>query len=125
MHYGVIRNCSVSGTVQGENFTGGIVASNISGYILGCSFEGNVKTINDMEFKGGEEWAAGGIVGFSWTEGSGLVADCNVNATIESIHIAGGIVGMVYRVNNIFNCIFEGTVTGENYQDDLVGKIDK
>lgn len=45
MFQGIIKNCKVTGTILAQQNSGGIVASNSWGSIVGCSFEGIVKTI--------------------------------------------------------------------------------
>ena len=120
----VIRNCHVSGTILAQYFSGGIIGSNSWGYILDCSFEGTIKTINDTTWARNNEVGAGGIAGFSGTnEKQGLISNCNVKATIIGHVSAGGIVGTMMKNHNIYNCNFQGSVKGEISQDEQIGRF--
>jgi hypothetical protein len=116
IHYGVIRNCKVKGTLKSKHYAGGIVAMNTVGYILDCTFEGEIHTI-------GKEAKAGGITGSSLTtkKSGGKIENCNVNATVTSDHTAGGIVGALHEEENIFNSTFTGTVDGKVHQGNIIG----
>lgn len=120
----IIRNCHVEGTIIAQYYCGGIVGANNWGYILDCSFEGTVKTINESEWGRSSDVGTGGIAGFSATdENSGLIENCKVNGSIVGHYYAGGIIGTNFYDNDILNCTFEGTVMGEKYYNELIGRI--
>ena len=100
----VIKNCNVTGEINGYNYTGGIVGSaNVNTKILNCSFQGNVK---------GKGEDRGGIVGYM--SGGGEVNRCYVIGTVTGYREVGGIAG--YGVGTIKNCyaLADVTAAGDN-----------
>ncbi len=116
---GMVKNCVVRGTILAQYKCGGIVVNNNDGSIVGCKFEGIVKTM--MEF--GEFGAGtGGIVAHSGTwYNRGIVSDCSVIATVVSPDTAGGIIGIHIYNFPIPNCCFKGSLEGGRYQGEKFG----
>ena len=121
--WGTIENCSVSGSVNGEVYVGGVVGAQIGGSITGCSSSATVKGMVDvggvagqtnssatltacyatgnvtLEIYPGKDISGGGVVGF---KGGNSVLACyatgNVNSKGSStgnVHI-GGLFGYKY-----------------------------
>ena len=101
---GTIENCSVSGSVSGTVYVGGVVGAQIDGSITGCSSSATVKGTVDV----------GGVVGQT-NEGATLTA-CYAtgNVTLEIApkkNIAGGgLVGM-NAGSSLLACYATGNVT--------------
>ena len=88
--WGTIENCSVSGSVSGTVYVGGVVGAQIGGSITGCSSSATVKGMVDV----------GGVAG--QTNSSATLTACyatgNVTSTGSStgyVHI-GGFLGNNY-----------------------------
>ena len=102
--WGTIENCSVSGSVSGTVYVGGVVGAQIDGSITGCSSSATVKGTVDV----------GGVVG--QTNGSATLTACYAtgNVTIEIApkkNIAGGgLVGM-NAGSSLLACYATGNVT--------------
>ena len=137
----VIKNCNVTGEINGYNHTGGIVGSaNVNTKIQNCSFQGNVEgngenrggivgdTSSGCEVSGcfvtgtvtGEKFV-GGIAGW----GAGTIKNCyalaNVTATgVNAGYNAGGIAGYAYGVT-IENCYYSGEVSASGSAGGIVG----
>ncbi len=87
-----VKYASVSGTVTGMGYVGGVVGEANNGDIYGCSFVGEVKATYDGDggwgdiiggiFGSGTGGYAGGIVGYA--NSSSTINLCYVNADIES-----------------------------------------
>ena len=101
---GTIENCSVSGSVSGTVYVGGVVGTQIDGSITGCSSSATVKGTVDV----------GGVVG--QTNESATLTACYAtgNVTIEIApkkNIAGGgLVGM-NAGSSLLACYATGNVT--------------
>ena len=101
---GTIENCSVSGSVSGTVYVGGVVGAQIDGSITGCSSSATVKGTVDV----------GGVVG--QTNESATLTACYAtgNVTIEIApkkNIAGGgLVGM-NAGSSLLACYATGNVT--------------
>lgn len=124
-----VKYASVSLTVTGMGYVGGVVGQANNGYIYGCSFVGEVKATYDGDgglgdFIGGligtgTGGYAGGIVGFA-NSGS-TINLCYVKADIESATEGngvgsgnrGGIFGIGKGNPKVENSYAEGTVDGE------------
>ena len=102
--WGTIENCSVSGSVSGTVYVGGVVGAQIDGSITGCSSSATVKGTTDV----------GGVAG--QTNSSATLTACyatgNVIIEIDPVkNIAGGgLVGM-NGGNGLFACYATGNVT--------------
>ena len=102
--WGTIENCSVSGSVSGTVYVGGVVGVQIGGSITGCSSSATVKGMVDV----------GGVAG--QTNSSATLTACYAtgNVIIEMApkkNIAGGgLVGM-NAGNSLLACYATGNVT--------------
>ena len=102
--WGTIENCSVSGSVSGTVYVGGVVGAQIGGSITGCSSSATVKGTVDV----------GGVAG--QTNSSATLTACYAtgNVTIEinpKKNIAGGsLVGMNAGIS-LLACYATGNVT--------------
>ena len=100
--WGTIENCSVSGSVNGEVYVGGVVGKQTSGSMTGCSSSATVKgTVN-----------VGGVAGESWGSMTACYATGNVTLEIDpKKNIAGGgLVGM-NAGSSLLACYATGNVT--------------
>ncbi len=103
--WGTIENCSVSGSVSGTVYVGGVVGAQIGGSITGCSSSATVKGTVDV----------GGVAG--QTNSSATLTACYAtgNVTIEinpAKNIAGGsLVGMNAGSRGLLACYATGNVT--------------
>ena len=102
--WGTIENCSVSGSVSGTVYVGGVVGAQIDGSITGCSSSATVKGMVDV----------GGVAG--QTNSSATMTACYAtgNVTLEIApqkNIAGGgLVGM-NAGSSLLACYATGNVT--------------
>ena len=102
--WGTIENCSVSGSVSGTVYVGGVVGAQIDGSITGCSSSATVKGMVDV----------GGVAG--QTNSSATLTACYAtgNVIIEMApakNIAGGgLVGM-NAGSSLLACYATGNVT--------------
>ena len=109
---GTVKNLTVSGSVSGHNFVGGVVGVN-SGSVTNCAFSGNVE---DCDFTGnvsGSDYV-GGVVG----DNRGSVENCYNTGKVSGNRSVGGVVGD--NGGSVTNCYNTGTVTGA---DDYVGGV--
>ena len=103
--WGTIENCSVSGSVSGTVYVGGVVGDQIGGSITGCSSSATVKGTVDV----------GGVAG--QTNSSATLTACYAtgNVTLEIApkkNIAGGgLVGMNAGSRGLLACYATGNVT--------------
>ena len=102
--WGTIENCSVSGSVSGTVYVGGVVGAQIGGSITGCSSSATVKgTLN-----------VGGVAG--QTNSSATLTACYAtgNVTIEinpAKNIAGGSLVGMNAGSSLLACYATGNVT--------------
>ena len=102
--WGTIENCSVSGSVSGTVYVGGVVGAQIDGSITGCSSSATVKGTTDV----------GSLVG--QTNGGATLTACyatgNVTLEIDPVNniSGGGLVGM-NGGSGIRACYATGNVT--------------
>ena len=102
--WGTIENCSVSGSVSGTVYVGGVVGAQIDGSITGCSSSATVKGTVDV----------GGVAG--QTNSSATLTACyatgNVIIEIDPIRniSGGGLVGF-NGGNGLLACYATGNVT--------------
>ena len=102
--WGTIENCSVSGSVSGTVYVGGVVGAQIDGSITGCSSSATVKGTIDV----------GGVAG--QTNSSATLTACyatgNVIIEIDPIRniSGGGLVGF-NGGNGLLACYATGNVT--------------
>ena len=102
--WGTIENCSVSGSVSGTVYVGGVVGAQIDGSITGCSSSATVKGMVDV----------GGVAG--QTNSSATLTACyatgNVIIEIDPVKniSGGGLVGS-NGGNGVLACYATGNVT--------------
>ena len=100
--WGTIENCSVSGSVSGTVYVGGVVGAQIDGSITGCSSSATVKGTVDV----------GGVAGEKWGSMTACYATGNVIIEMDpKKNIAGGgLVGM-NAGSSLLACYATGNVT--------------
>lgn len=131
-----VKYASVSGTITGMGYVGGVVGQANNGDIYGCSFVGEVKATYDGDggwgdFIGGiigtgTGGYAGGIVGYA--NSSSTINLCYVNADIESATEGNGVgsanpggwFGWGSENPEVKNSYAEGTVDGEPIGEDNI-----
>ena len=102
--WGTIENCSVSGSVSGTVYVGGVVGVQIGGSITGCSSSATVKGMVDV----------GGVAG--QTNSSATLTACYAtgNVTLEidpKKNIAGGSLVGMNAGSSLLACYATGNVT--------------
>ena len=102
--WGTIENCSVSGSVSGTVYVGGVVGDQIGGSLTGCSSSATVKGTVDV----------GGVAG--QTNSSATLTACYAtgNVTIEinpAKNIAGGSLVGMNAGSSLLACYATGNVT--------------
>ena len=102
--WGTIENCSVSGSVSGTVYVGGVVGAQIDGSITGCSSSATVKGMVDV----------GGVAG--QTNSSATLTACYAtgNVIIEMApnkNIAGGSLVGMNAGSSLLACYATGNVT--------------
>ena len=102
--WGTIESCSVSGSVSGTVYVGGVVGAQIDGSITGCSSSATVKGTVDV----------GGVAG--QTNSSATLTACYAtgNVTIEinpAKNIAGGSLVGMNAGSSLLACYATGNVT--------------
>ena len=102
--WGTIENCSVSGSISGTVYVGGVVGAQIGGSITGCSSSATVKGTVDV----------GGVAG--QTNSSATLTACYAtgNVTIEinpAKNIAGGSLVGMNAGSSLLACYATGNVT--------------
>ena len=102
--WGTIENCSVSGSVSGTVYVGGVVGAQIDGSITGCSSSATVKGTVDV----------GGVAG--QTNSSATLTACYAtgNVTLEIApkkNIAGGSLVGMNAGSSLLACYATGNVT--------------
>ena len=102
--WGTIENCSVSGSVNGEVYVGGVVGKQTSGSMTGCSSSATVKgTVN-----------VGGVAGESWGSMTACYATGNVTLEIyPGKDISGGGVVEFKGGNSVLACYATGNVNSK------------
>ena len=111
--WGTIENCSVSGSVSGTVYVGGVVGAQIGGSITGCSSSATVKGTVDV----------GGVAG--QTNSSATLTACYAtgNVTIEinpAKNIAGGSLVGMNAGSSLLACYATGNVTSTGSS---IGKV--
>jgi hypothetical protein len=105
-NYGQINQCSVSGTVNGHDYVGGLVGYHYSGIISNSYSIGSVSG----------HYYVGGLVGYNFDTVLQSYSTASINGRYYYI---GGLVG--YNNNNLTNSYSTGLVSGTNYVGGLVG----
>ena len=100
--WGTIENCSVSGSVSGTVYVGGVVGAQIGGSITGCSSSATVKGTVDV----------GGVAGEKWGSMTACYATGNVTIEINPAkNIAGGSLVGMNAGSSLLACYATGNVT--------------
>ena len=95
--WGTIENCSVSGSVSGTVYVGGVVGAQIDGSITGCSSSATVKGMVDV----------GGVVG---AQIDGSITGCSSSATVKGMVDVGGVAGQTNGGATLTACYATGNV---------------
>ena len=102
---GTVQNLSVSGSVKGKWYVGGVVGFNFSGTVTNCAFSGSVSGSGDWYV--GADWYVGGVVGYN---SSGTVENCHNIGEVSGNYV-GGVVGY-NDGGRVKNCYNTGSVSG-------------
>ncbi|MBR5285181.1 MAG: hypothetical protein IKU27_09065, partial [Clostridia bacterium] len=110
---GTVRNCSVSGSLAGGSFVGGIVGTMDTGSLVeNCLFTGSVTGFNFV----------GGVTGHNFR---GAVRSCGsiaeVTASSEFYAYCGGVLGDNESSSIVENCFAAGSVTAPNNIGSVAG----
>ena len=101
---GTIENCSVSGSVSGTVYVGGVVGAQIDGSITGCSSSATVKGMVDV----------GGVAGQTNSNATMTACYATGNVTLEIAsqknNFGGGVVGL-NGGSRVLACYATGNVT--------------
>ena len=104
---GTVQNLSVSGSVKGDDYVGGVVGYNDEGRVINCTNTGSVKGSGDR---------VGGVVGYN----GGTVENCYNTGTVTGTDDwVGGVVGV--NSSSVTNCYNTGNISGEKYVGGVVG----
>ena len=131
---GTVKDLTVSGSVKGDDYVGGVVGYNDEGRVENChnigsvsgeryvggvvgyNDEGRVKNCHNIGEVSGDR--VGGVVGYN---NGGTVENCYNTGTVTGTYdYVGGVVGYNYSGGSVTNCYNTGTVTGT---DDYVGGV--
>ena len=115
VYRGTVQNLSVSGSVKGNDYVGGVVGYNNGGTVTGCIFSGSgsVSGVTGSDY-------VGGIVGYNGT--GATVSNCYNTGTVTGNDYVGGVVGQNFGgVENCYNT-GTGTVTGNDFVGGVVGQ---
>ena len=114
---GIVQNLSVSGSVKGDDYVGGVVGDN-RGSVEDCDFTGSVS---------GNSYV-GGVVGVVGVVGdsSGSVKNCYNTGAVSSLdsgsgNSVGGVVGYNDIGGSVTNCYNTGSVNGSIEAGGVVG----
>jgi len=99
LNLGMVSNCYTTGSIEGNNYIGGIAGRNNSGEIEFCYSAGSVNGIDDV----------GGITG---NNQGGTILNCYSTGNIHGTTTVGGIAG--YSTWLIGDCYSTGDITGNN-----------
>ncbi len=103
---GVVTDCHTSGNIEGKEHVGGLVGLNY-GSIINSRSSGNVKGSNQI----------GGLIGLVQ---KGRISNCKSDCIVEAIQEnAGGLIGQ--NNGTLVNCQVSGKVTGRAYIGGLAG----
>ena len=105
---GTVQNLTVSGSVSGHWYVGGVVGYN-GGSVENCYNTGSVT---------GSGWYVGGVVG---DNGGSVTNSYNTGAVNSSGNYVGGVVGWNISSGNVTNCYNTGAVSGGEYVGGVVG----
>ncbi|MBU0688227.1 MAG: filamentous hemagglutinin N-terminal domain-containing protein [Gammaproteobacteria bacterium] len=107
---GVIQTSSVSGSVSGTYYVGGLVGNNWTGSSISGSSSSATVAGNGY---------VGGLVGYNY---SGVINSSNASGVVSGISNVGGLVGYSYWTSaSVTNSFATGNVTGNNSVGGLIG----
>ena len=104
---GTVKDLSVSGSVSGNNYVGGIVGYNFSGTVTNCAFSGSGSVSGSDH--------VGGVVGLNSSgdsSASASVTNCYNTGEVSGSEFVGGVVGSNSFSATVTNCYNTGTVSG-------------
>jgi hypothetical protein len=108
---GTIKNCYVTGSVEGINHVGGLVGSNIAGLIENSCSSSDVT---------GTETRIGGLVGWNLT---GTIENSYSTGNVSGTNNVGGLVGHNWGLSSeITNSYATGSVSGTGNVGGLIGE---
>jgi hypothetical protein len=104
LNYGTIINCSVSGTVSGRYFVGGLVGNNASTGVISVCYS---TAACNMDAGGG--YGYGSLVGRNY----GIIVNCYARGAVTAStgNYTAGLVGDNESTGTITNCYSTGAVT--------------
>ena len=109
---GTVQNLTVSGSVSGGSYVGGVVGYNNGGTVTGCIFSGS-GTVSGSDH-------VGGVVG--WNSSDVNVTNCyNIGSVSGSASYVGGVVGYNQSGSSVTTCYNTGTVSGSDHVGGVVG----
>jgi len=111
-YIGTVSECSSSGNVSGNDFTGGLIGYNETGSVSDCYSSGIISGKN----------CVGGLIGY---HENALISDCYSTADVstETGYYIGGLVGYSYAWDYpVINCYATGAVSGYSSVGGLVGE---
>ena len=142
---GTVQDLTVSGSVSGHWYVGGVVGYNNGGNVTGCIFSGsgsvsvtgnnyvggvvgmnngtvtNCYNTGNVSVTSSDISNVGGVVGYNGS--SSTVTNCyntgNVSVTSSDISNVGGVVG--YNISSVTNCYNTGSVSDGTYTGGVVG----
>ena len=106
---GTVQDLTVSGSVKGKWYVGGVVGNNTGGTVTGCIFSGSGTVTGTGDY-------VGGVVGYN----SGSVENCYNIGNVSGNNYVGGVVGD--NRGSVENCYNTGTVNGSDYVGGVVGR---
>ena len=114
---GKVQNLSVSGSVKGDDYVGGVVGRNNSnGTVTNCTNTGNVSGPDSVNGSA-DSSNVGGVVG----DNLGSVENCYNTGSVSGDWYVGGVVGYNDR-GTVENCYNIGEVSGNNSVGGVVGR---
>ena len=104
-----VRNCSVSGTVKGYKYVGGLVGDIVNHNVVVSDCTANV----DLTVTG---WSCGGLVG-ELSNAKGSFSSCGFDGTVTkagtNVNNVGAAVGYDSSVMTFSNCWYNADKTGD------------
>jgi hypothetical protein len=101
----VLEDCSISGSLGGSSYVGGMVGRNLRGIVTNCYSTGSASG----------DYMVGGLVGYN----SGIVSNCYSTGSVSGDYSVGGLVG--YNSCIVSNCYSASGVSGPFRVGGLVG----
>lgn len=117
---GKIINCHNQGNIKGNVKIGGVVGENWNGHVEKCSNEGRVES----EGKGVGTYGTGGIAGRSVAQGAVVKESFNKGNIYSENECAGGVVGYANAVGStVDSCYNTGSVSGPKETEHPYGYV--